>query len=146
LAGRGAGHQLRAGDADDDHGDVVRPAPQVGQVDQHADRLGRRQALEDGAQLLVADLTRQPVAAQQEGVADLYREGAFQVDLHVGLGSQRAGDDVLGHVGQGLADRLAPGPLQLPHQAVIEGQLLQVAAAEPVGPAVPHVGQHRPLG
>ena len=138
--------QLRTFDAGDDHRDVIRAAPQIAQIDQGLGRLLRRQAGQDHADLLVFDMARQPVAANQEGVAGLERKGPLEIDLNRRVGAERAGDDVLGNVERDLVVGHLAGGTNLPDQAVIEGQLLQLQAAEAVGPAIADVGHHGPLG
>ena len=65
----------------------------------------------NGADLLVLDLPAQAVAAQQKRVAGFERKRPFQIDLHVGVRAERAGDDVLGNeVGDVAARQSARRP------------------------------------
>src|SRR5262249_32641727 len=84
------------------------------------------------------NLPAQTVAADQEGVAFLYAVRTFHIHLNGLLRTQRANDDVGRDALQLLgADPLPPG--QLPHQAVVEGELLDGVAADPVDAAVADV-------
>ena len=80
----------------------------------------------------------QPVAAQQQHVAGAHRVGPG-VDLDLGLGPERAGDDrALGVLGGLLVGQLA-APDQLLDQRVVLGEALERAVAEQVGAAVADV-------
>ena len=127
--------------AEEDHGDVVPAAALVGGANQRLGRLleARRRA-QEGAQLLVAHHARQPVGADQEEVAVLpgHRVG---VHLHARLRPERPRDDrTLGVVLGRLRGDLA-GPLELGHQRVVAGDLLELPVTHQVGPAVADVTQ-----
>ena len=99
--------------------------------------LGRAQ---DRAELVVGDHSRQAVGAEQVDVAVLGGDGVG-VDLDVGLGAERASDDralrmMLGGLGGDLA-----GALELGHERVVSGELLELAVAEAVGAAVAHMAE-----
>src|SRR5207247_1385143 len=109
-------------DANDDDGDVVRSAAQVGQVDQETARLRGRQAGGHDADFGVGHLTAQPVAAQQEDVARTERIRPLDIDLHGLLGAEAAVDDVAGDVLDLVRiDALDAG--ELPDEAVVVADL-----------------------
>ena len=146
----GPGHQRRAfvdlllallGDAEGDRRDVVAPAAAVGRVDQLADRASEAaRADEDVAHLGLGDHRRQAVAAEQEDVAGLGREG-HGVHLHLGLGAEGAGDDRALRVLLGLLLGEAALAAQLLDQGVVLGEALQLAVAQHVGAAVADVAE-----
>src|SRR5262249_10582621 len=69
----------------------------------------------------------------------------LEIHLDEWLGTERANNDSAGNAFQGL--RIDPLPARhLPHQAVIEAQLLDLAVANPVGPAVAHVAYPSAFG
>ena len=84
-----------------------------------------------------------PSRTDEKRVADLERKRPFEIDLHVGVRAERAGDDVLGDEAGHLAARHLSGGLHFPHQAVIEGKLFELAAAQAIDAAVAHVGDER---
>ena len=88
--------------------------------------------------LLLAEHRRQPVRAEQEDVAGAGRDG-LHVDLDLGLGPERPGDDRALRVVLGLGvGELALAPHFL-DQRVVAGQPLELAAAQAVGAAVADV-------
>ena len=146
LAGIGAGGGFRADDPGDEDGAVVGSAAEIGQVDKRLGRFGGRNAGEDRAQLGVFHAAGQAVAAEQIDIALLNGMRSFEIDLHRWIRAKRACDHVLGH------DRGDVGPLgklarrfQLPLQAVVEGELVNGVAAEPIDAAVADVGGERSL-
>ena len=67
------------------------------------------------------------------------------VHLDLGLGAQRAGDDRLLRVVLGVLGGDLAAALQLGHQRVVVGELLELAVAQPVGAAVAHVRHGHPV-
>ncbi len=140
--GRGLlGPALVVDHVDDDHRDVVAPALGPGLADEVAGRLlGVGHLAQGGGDAVVAQLVGEAVAAEQEPVAPVGDE-LPRVDLDVGLHAQGPGDDRALGVDPGLF----PGELALPdhllHQAVVVGELEQLAVLQPVDPGVAHVGQ-----
>ena len=128
-------------------GDVVGPAAQIGHVDQHAHRFaaargptGSRRSLRPSTWPLSPSLHSRNVSPGFE------RKRPFEIDLHVGMRTQRAGDDVLGNEAGHLAARHLAGRHHFPHQAVIERQLLERVPAQAIDAAVADVGHDRHAG
>ena len=95
--------------------------------------------------LLVVEHRRQPVGADQEDVAGRARDG-LQVDLDLGLGAERAGDDRALRVVLGLGvGELALAP-HLLDQRVVAGEPFELAAAQAVGAAVADVADRHLFG
>ena len=128
-----------AGDAQRDHSDVVRAAAQIRQIDHCLNRLARRKRRQDAADLIVLDLTRQSVAAQQKRVTHLDRKRTLQVDLDLRVGAERTGDDVLRHVEVDFRLTHFGRRLHLPYQAVVERELIELVAAQAVDAAIAYV-------
>ncbi len=119
---------------------LSRPAGLVGLADE---TVGRRVEIsrraQDVAHALLGDHRREPIAAQQEDIAGPDRIGPG-VDLDLGLGTQRAGDDrTLRMLGGLLLGQLAL-PDQLVDQRVVLRQPSQLTVPEQIGAAVADVG------
>ena len=85
---------LRGARLGDDQRDVVgRPANEREAEHRGRGLLGRERRRE-AADLLVGDLAREAIAAEQEHVAYRYRKWPFEIDIDVGVRTHRAGDDV----------------------------------------------------
>ena len=140
--GRGLlGPALVVDHVDHHHRDVVAPALGPGLADQVAGRLlGVGQLAQGGGDAVVAQLVGEAVAAEQEPVAPVGDE-LPRVDLDLGLHAQGPGDDRALGVDLGLLPGELALPDQLLDQAVVVGELEELAVLEEVGPGVAHVGQ-----
>ena len=61
------------------------------------------------------------------------------------MGAERTGNDVLGNEAGDFLLRDTAGRHHFPHQAMVEGKLLENTGSQAVDPAVPHVGHDCPL-
>ena len=142
---RGVGLPLEVHHVGDDDADVVRPTAAQGQRDQEVDRLLRR----SGAQCLRQDVqgghgSGQPVAAQQVPVPDLDLVNR-QVQLDDFPAVQRAGHQGALRVDGGLLPGDPSFVDQGLHQGVVTGDLVELAAAQAIGPGVADVQQGQPV-
>ena len=133
--------RLAVAEPEQDDGDVVLAAALVGgPTSASAASSSARRERRIEPELVVRDHARQAVGADQEDVAVAAGE-RVGVDLDVGLGPERARDDralrvVLGRLGRDLA-----AALELRHQRVVAGELLELAVAQAVGAAVADVAE-----
>ena len=105
---------------------------------------GPRQC-EQRADLRVGDLAAEPVAAEQKHVARRGVEQSFEIDVHGFVRAERAGDHVFRDVRRHVLLRHLASRGHLPHQAVVERELLEPVGAEAVDAAVADVGHQRAL-
>ena len=102
-------------------------------------RVGDRRE-HDLADLVVADLVDEPVAAQQEAVAAHDRQRP-RVDADRRVDAEGPGDDVAAGVGAGLVVGDVAGGDELLHVAVVDGDPAQPAVAQQVGARVADVDE-----
>ncbi len=95
--------------------------------------------------MLVVEHRREAVGADQEDVAGLSGHG-LEVDLDLGLGPERAGDDRALRVVLGLGLGQLPFAPHLLDQGVVAGEALEASAAKAVGAAVADVADRHLLG
>ncbi len=136
---RGLGPAAVVLDVDQHDGDVVAPAALVGQAHQLVGGVvGVGEAAQHGGDLVLGDLVRQAVAAQQEAVAGEGQHGAA-VDRDVDVDPERPRDDVALRV----VGRLLGGEQAVAHevldQAVVLAELDQAVVAVQVQPGVADV-------
>ena len=138
----GVGVGAVARDLEEDDGDVVLAAALVRRPDECL--RGRREvvavALDLAQDRPVVDHRGEAVRAEQEQVAGLRLDGE-RVDVDVGVGAERTRDHRALGVGLGLLGRELAAADELGDQRVVLGQLLELAVADQVGAAVPHVGE-----
>src|SRR5690606_16891993 len=85
------------------------------------------------------------IAAQQESIARFDCEWSLDVDSHRLMRPQRAGDHIFRHVGGDLFLGGMSRSGHLPHEAVIERELLETAVTKSIDAAVAHVSRQRAL-
>ena len=124
----------------EDDGDVVRPAALVREPDQPlagGSHIGRRG--HDPGDLVVLDLAREAVGAKHEDItlADVL---VGEVHLHPGIRPQRLQDDVAPLALRRLLLRELPRLHEPLHQRLILRELVGLAVADEIGPAVSDLG------
>ncbi len=143
LSSRKVGHRtarrLPTIDPSDDDCHVVGAASQIGEVHEEVGRIIGIETSHDRSDFLVFDLARESVTAKQEHISCAQREGAFDIDVDFGSGTDAAGDDVPGHEGRNLRFHDVFRGADLPNEAVVERQLLQFIATQPVDTAIADV-------
>ena len=102
-------------------------------------------AREEVADLLVVDHRRQPVGAEEEEVARLGLDRE-RVDVDLAVRAERARDHRALRVSVGLLGGEAPAPHEVGDERVVVGELLELPAAQPIGPGVADVADDERVG
>ena len=133
-------------DVDHDDGDVVASAAFDGQPHQLGSRLARvAHPAQHGGDGRLGHLVEETVRAQQVPVA-VVRVDHEHVDGDAVVHAQHAGDDVALRVDRRLLGREAALAHQVGDQAVVGGELVELALRPAVAARVAHVGDGQHLG
>ncbi len=99
---------------------------------------------QDVGDLFGGHLVGEPVRAEQEAVA-FFGDELPDVDGHLGLDSERPGEDVAMGVDRRLLLRQLAARHELLGHRMVGGELDQAVAVQAVGPRVPDIGEHQPV-
>ena len=116
------------------------PAATAAATTRSAASRGSSVSRQDVGDLGVADHAGDAVGAEQEPL-DRRQRQQEEVGLGAVRAAQRAGDDVALGMGRGVVAGDLAGVDQLLHDPVVDADLLELAAGEPVDPGVAEVGQ-----
>ena len=133
-------------EAEGERGDVVAPAGAVGLVDQRPHRRAPSSRRRRAAAAICSSSTIVVRPSEQSRKTSPGAGGnGLHVDLDLGLGAERAGDDRALRVVLGLGVGELALAAHLLDQRVVAGEPLELAAAQAVGAAVADVADRRPL-